>query len=200
MFAIRAPFAVVAGTLISAALFLTLSQLVGARFEVLRAIDVGPFNFTPQRKITPIENKRDPKVERKPPPEIVIVDGPGGTNTGIDTTAVNVGPPRVVLDGAGSRGLPIGTDRDVLPLVRVNPDYPPGPLSRGTEGWVRVRFSVTAVGTVRDAVVVASEPGTLFDEAALKAVARWRYNPRVVNGEAVERIGLETIIRFDIEN
>ena len=44
---------------------------------------------------------------------------------------------------------------------------------------MRVQFSVTAVGTVRDAVVVASEPGTIFDDAALKAIARWRYNPRV---------------------
>ena len=63
-----------------------------------------------------------------------------------------------------------------------------------------MQFSVTAIGTVRDAVVVASEPGTVFDEAALKAIARWRYNPRVENGEAVERVGLQTIIRFELEN
>ncbi len=65
---------------------------------------------------------------------------------------------------------------------------------------MQVRFSVTAAGTVRDAVIVASEPGTIFDEAALKAIARWRYNPRVVNGVAVERVGLQTIIRFELEN
>ena len=57
-----------------------------------------------------------------------------------------------------------------------------------------------SVGTVRDAVVVASEPGTIFDDAALKAIARWRYNPRVESGEAVERVGLQTIIRFKLEN
>ena len=88
----------------------------------------------------------------------------------------------------------------MVPLVRVNPDYPPARDPAGTEGWVQVRFSVTAIGTVRDAVVVASEPGTIFDEAALKAIARWRYNPRVENGEAVERVGLQTIIRFELEN
>ena len=63
-----------------------------------------------------------------------------------------------------------------------------------------MQFSVTATGRVRDPVVVASEPGTTFDEAALKAIARWRYNPRVVNGEAVERVGLQTIIRFELQN
>ena len=63
-----------------------------------------------------------------------------------------------------------------------------------------MRFSVTSIGTVRDAQVVDSEPGTIFDEAALKAIARWRYKPRVQNGEAVERVGLQTIIRFELEN
>ena len=93
-----------------------------------------------------------------------------------------------------------GVDGDVIPQVRVNPDYPPAALTRNIEGWVQVRFTVTAIGTVRDAVIVASEPGTIFDDAALKAIARWRYNPRVENGEAVERVGLQTIIRFELEN
>ena len=84
--------------------------------------------------------------------------------------------------------------------MRSDPDYPPGPLASGTEGWVQVQFSVTATGSVRDAVVVASEPRTIFDDAALKAIARWRYNPRVEDGVAVERVGLQTIIRFEIEN
>ena len=65
---------------------------------------------------------------------------------------------------------------------------------------MRVQFSVTSIGTVRDAVVVDSEPDVVFDQAALKAIARWRYNPRVENGEAVERVGLQTLIRFTIEN
>ena len=63
-----------------------------------------------------------------------------------------------------------------------------------------VRFTVTAIGTVRDAVVVESEPGTVFDDAALKTIARWRYNPRVENGEVIERAGLQTMIRFALEN
>ncbi len=93
-----------------------------------------------------------------------------------------------------------GIDGDVVPIVRPPPDYPPRAITNGREGWVQVRFSVTAIGTVRDAVVVASEPDTIFDEAALKAIARWRYNPRVEGGEAVERVGLQTVIRFELEN
>jgi protein TonB len=84
-------------------------------------------------------------------------------------------------------------------MVRPPPDYPPRAAAQNIEGWVQVQFAVTAAGTVRDALIVASEPGTVFDEAALKAIARWRYNPRVVDGAAVERIGLQTIIRFELE-
>jgi protein TonB len=72
--------------------------------------------------------------------------------------------------------------------------------ARGIEGWVEVRFTVTAIGAVRDAVVVASEPGTTFDAAALQAIARWRYNPRIEQGEAVERSGMQIVIRFELEN
>ena len=198
MFAIRAPFALVAGTLISVALFLALSQLVSVTFDVKPAITVS-YDFTPQIRETQPENKRDPKIERPPPPEIVIVDGPGWTNTGVTSVGGFDAPP-VIIAGPGRGGLPVGTDRDVLPLVRVNPDYPAGAVIRGTEGWVQVQFSVTATGSVRDPVVVASEPGTTFDDAALKAIARWRYNPRVVNGEAVERVGLQTIIRFELQD
>jgi protein TonB len=94
----------------------------------------------------------------------------------------------------------MGVDRDAMPIIRVDPVYPPSFEARGIEGWVRVQFNVTETGAVSDAIVVDSKPGDPFDEAALEAVARWRYHPRVVNGEATDRVGLQTLIRFTIEN
>ena len=71
--------------------------------------------------------------------------------------------------------------------------------SGNIEGWVQVRFTVTAsAGSRRRRRRFGAGHG--FDDAALKAIARWRYNPRVENGEAVERVGLQTIIRFELEN
>ena len=72
-------------------------------------------------------------------------------------------------------------------------------LSRGLEGWVQVQFTITPTGTVEEAVVVNAEPKNIFDDAALKAIARWRYNPKVEGGVAVERVGVQTIIRFQLE-
>jgi protein TonB len=93
----------------------------------------------------------------------------------------------------------VGIDRDPLPVVRIDPDYPAGALRGGIEGWVEVQFSVTATGAVRDVVIVDSHPKNMFDEAVLKAVGRWRYNPKVDGGIAVERIGMRTRILFELD-
>jgi len=61
------------------------------------------------------------------------------------------------------------------PLLRWNADYPPQAQLNGTEGFVTVEFDVTPDGDVENTAVVESEPGALFDQAALAAVSRWRY-------------------------
>ncbi|MGH8246953.1 MAG: energy transducer TonB, partial [Gammaproteobacteria bacterium] len=62
-----------------------------------------------------------------------------------------------------------------------------------------VQFTITAAGTVKDAKVVASDPKNIFDDAALRAIARWRYNPKILDGAAVERVGVQTKITFQLE-
>jgi protein TonB len=201
MLALRGPFSALGGALVAGALFLGLSRLVSVPFDAPPLEKALRIDFTPQViETTPID-KRAPKPEREPPvlePEPTRIGGPER-----DGGVTPVRFERPTLDTAGARGAGIGVagiDTDVIPRVRVNPDYPPQAITRNIEGWVQVRFTVSAIGTVRDAVVVASEPRNTFDEAALKAIARWRYNPRVENGEAVERVGLQTIIRFELEN
>jgi protein TonB len=103
--------------------------------------------------------------------------------------------------GLGS-GIQLGTgglDRDVLPLVRINPDYPPRAQSRGVQGWVLVQFTITPQGTVADAKVIDAQPKGIFDEAAVKAVSRWKYNPKVEGGVAVERRGIQVKLTFQLE-
>jgi TonB family protein len=75
------------------------------------------------------------------------------------------------------------------------PTYPDRARERGTEGWVDLEFTVAKDGTTRDAVVRAAEPAGTFDRAALDAVKRWRYEPRVVGDTAVEQ-RVQTRLRF----
>ena len=76
-------------------------------------------------------------------------------------------------------------DSSFVPLSRQPPEYPYKAARRGIEGWVRVAFDVTATGTVENVEVIESEPPGVFDIAATRAVSRWRFKPRMVNGEAV---------------
>ena len=90
------------------------------------------------------------------------------------------------------------SDGEYLPIVKVAPVYPRRALSRGIEGYVIVEFIVTKQGTVRDPKVITAEPQSIFDRAALDAALKFKYKPRVVNGEAVEVAGVQNKISFQI--
>lgn len=89
-------------------------------------------------------------------------------------------------------------DADVLPLVRIAPDYPAEAVRQGLEGRVILEFTITAEGTTKDISVVESS-SPLFEQPAIAALDRWRYMPQTVDGEAVERTGIHTMIRFVLD-
>ena len=68
----------------------------------------------------------------------------------------------------------------------VAPSYPPEAFRSHREGWVEVQFTITVDGKVANPKVVNSEPGRLFDQAALEAVRRWTFKPRMVDGKPAE--------------
>ena len=104
----------------------------------------------------------------------------------------------VDLSGGLNLGAP-PSDTDIIPLVRVVPQYPATAQARGIEGWVQVEFTITAAGTVRDPVVIAADPPRIFDGAALRAIRKWKYNPKVEDGKAVERPGVRVRLDFRID-
>ncbi len=88
---------------------------------------------------------------------------------------------------------------DYLPIVRVAPVYPARALSRGIEGYVDMSFTVTTTGTVKDPIVVFST-SSLFERAATRAVLKFKYKPRVVDGIPVDVPNVKTRITFRIED
>jgi len=199
MHTLRIPIAAFAGVLFTASMFWVLSSLVTTSFEPGERIDAPRIEFSQLIRDTEAESRRNQRIERTAPPPTPETPRIAFTGGGVDNNVVRLTP---VVDtrGAGSRiTMAGGSDRDVIPLVRVNPDYPQSALRRELEGWVQVQFTITAAGTVKDAIVVDAEPNDVFDDAALKAIVRWRYNPKVENGAAVERVGVQTRIVFQLE-
>jgi protein TonB len=196
----RIPIAVVLGAVFTTSVFWLLWHLVGRQVDVAQLKEATRIDFSRMRRDTEVQTKRDQKVERERPPPTPEMPRMSFSTGGLENNVATLTP---VVDARGAMtrmSMSAGSDRDVIPLVRIAPDYPPRALSRGLEGWVKVQFTITPTGTVKDPVVVDADPKQMFDDAALKAIARWRYNPRVEGGVAVERVGVQTIIRFQLEN
>ena len=105
----------------------------------------------------------------------------------------------VNIDMAGGPNLgAAASDTDIVPIVRVNPQYPVRAAERGIQGWVEVQFTISAAGTVKDAVVLNAKPGTIFNRSALRAIRKWKYNPKIEDGEAVERPGVKVRLTFKL--
>ncbi len=153
-----------------------------------------------KRDNTPEEKKREPPKREKPeqqppPPEMDIAkninpsDAVGDIMPMVDT--------EVELGKAASLGAG-GGDRDVVPLVRVDPQYPPTARQRRIEGWVDIEFTIGPAGTVENAKVIGAHPRTVFEQSALRAIRRWRYNAKIEDGKAVAQHGLRVRIRFEL--
>lgn len=196
---LKIPIAIIIGGLFTSLVFWLLAYSVNQRELTGATTEAKRIDFSRLRKDTEVQTKREDKVERERPPPTPQQPRMSLSAGGLDNNVASLSP---VVDTRGAmKGLKLsaGSDRDVVPLVRVPPDYPPRALTRGLEGWVKVQFTITATGTVKDAMVVDADPKNIFDDAALKSIARWRYNPKVEDGAAIERVGMQTIIRFQLE-
>lgn len=61
------------------------------------------------------------------------------------------------------------------PISRSNPEYPRGALRRRVDGSVLLEFAVDGSGNVVSPRVLESRPRGVFDEAALSALSKWKY-------------------------
>lgn len=141
--------------------------------------------------------EKPPEPEEPPPqPEAPRPQASADVNQSMSIGAVGIDPSIDVQ--AGDMGGGSG-DGEYLPIVKVSPQYPQRALQRGIEGWVLVEFTVTASGTTKDITVVDAEPPDIFNRAAVEAARKFKYKPRVIDGQAVEVSGVQNLIRFEIE-
>ncbi|KAA9131060.1 TonB family protein [Marinihelvus fidelis] len=151
-------------------------------------------------KREPTPEKKQPEVikppapEKQPPRPEPTWDGPSPGPT-IPLTPPPVGPvmdSRPTLDGVFAEG-------DYLPIVKVAPIYPQRALSRGTEGYCTVEYTVTRQGTIRDPFVVPGQcTSSLFERASIQAALKFKYKPRVIDGQPIEVPGVQNRFRFEI--
>lgn len=86
-----------------------------------------------------------------------------------------------------------GFDTDVIPVVRVAPAYPRNAKQARIEGYVTLAVTINPDGTVSNAEVMEANPPRIFDRAAMDAVKRWKFRPKIVNGAPMAQRAKQTI-------
>jgi len=180
-------------------LFLMQYMIATGRGALTDDSEVRIVDFVRVEREQVIETKKD-KPDKPPEPEQQPdMPSPENLDSFSSSLAVSVAQPNMSV-GVNVGGLGFGvSDGEYLPIVKVAPVYPARAAQRGLEGYVIVEYTVTRQGTTRDISVVEST-SSLFDRAAIESAAKYKYKPRVINGEAVEVPGVRTKITFELEN
>ncbi len=201
----RFSVALVAALALTGALFWFLHAMINRGGFITELKPLARIEFTRLRRDSDVQSRRSEKAKLEmasqvqAPPLSMATAGvsAGGVDIKMpvhESTAANVQTGSFKISRMMS-----ASDRDVVPLVRIEPEYPIRAAQHGIEGWVQVRFTITPIGTVKDAVVVEAQPKGVFDDAAVRAVLRWKYNPKIEEGVAVERRGVQVVLRFTLE-
>ena len=196
---IRYSVSTILGVVVTLGLFLFMQSLIatgkGAYTEAqsFRLVD-----FVRVERDELVETRTD-KPEKPPepeaPPDIPSIDS---LENNFDSIKVAVSGPRIdVRTNIGAVGFGV-SDGELLPIIVVAPVYPIRAARRNLEGYVLVEFTVTRTGNVKDVVVLESSD-SLFEKPAIVAVYKFKYKPRVVDGEPVEVTGVTNKINFAVE-
>ena len=151
---------------------------------------------------TPDDSKvieRPPVKLTPPPPPMPAPKMDISPTATVAKVAFEYQPP--ILNIATSTGL--GTingpaDTDARPIVRVNPKYPITAAQQGIEGWVKLSFNINEIGQVTNVEIIDAEPQRVFDKEAKRALKKWKYRAKVIDGKPVAQENLTVQLDFNI--
>lgn len=201
--------ALILGVLISLGLFFLMQSLIdsgeqntnasseGQIMEFIRIREDETLSIKDRRK----PQKPKPPKEPPPPPKLIVEKQVKPTMNRIKIEIPNIDLPSIAGGGpflGNWAGNPLA-EGDVLPIVRIDPQWPREALIEGIEGYVVVEVTIGADGSVKDVRVIQSEPRRMFDRNVIRAVLKWKFKPRIINGVPVERKAIQ-MLEFTLDN
>ncbi len=188
---------------VTAGLFWTMSYLIESTNSTLDDSGISNIvDFVRLKRDESIE-RRQIKPEKPPPPETPPPQPPtpqlDSLNPNAEKIAISAVPVETDIEMSGGFNLGVG-EGDYLPIVKVAPIYPQRALSRGIEGYCVVQYTVTKQGTTANPFVVEDQcTSSLFHSASVQASLKFKYKPRVVDGQAIEVPGVQNKFTYEIE-
>lgn len=185
------------------AALVTLGLLLLMHFLILRNMtepeDAKEFKIPeivmPEREITTEYDTRKPdkpEEPEQPPPELPEPEFESPDVSSEISFAPNIDKGIQIASIGG-----FTADGDYLPIVKVAPKYPARAANRGLEGYCTVEYTVTKSGETRDVQVVDC-PDTIFASASVKAAQKFKYKPKVIDGEPIEVPGVRNRFTFQM--
>lgn len=201
----RAILGVVFGLVITMALFWVMPYMIETTDRQLDKTGSSTLVDFVRLKRDETVHRRELKPTKPPqpqsPPPLPSTPRIESLSPNAETIAISATPAEtdIEISGAGfSLGLGGG---DYLPIVKVAPIYPQRALSRGIEGYCVVQYTVTRRGTIRDPFIIEDQcTHSMFQRPSLQAALKFKYKPRVIDGEAVEVPGVQNKFTFVIED
>jgi len=200
---VRLIVGLVVGLMVTAALFWTMQYLIETADRELNEGASGSLvDFVRLKRDESIQ-RRQLKPKKPPPPDAPPPQPPtpqlDNLNPNAEKIAISAAPVETDIEMSGGFSLGVG-EGDYLPIVKVAPIYPQRALSRGIEGYCVVQYTVTRQGTIRDPFVIEDQcTSSLFHRASIQAALKFKYKPRVLDGQAVEVPGVQNKFTYEIE-
>ena len=186
---------------VAIALFFIMHSLVSRDFqqEDVKARKIADIVVPDKTIETNLKEVKPEKVEdpEEPPPDLEPIQ----FDTQLDMNVANTAPTTGIKLNLNVSGMSSG-DGEYLPIVKVAPIYPRRAQTRGLEGFCIVTYTVTKTGSIRDPYIANPEqdcPQSIFRSASLKAAEKFKYKPRVVDGEAIEVAGVANKFTYELE-
>ena len=199
------PVSIGLGVAISLALFWLMQMMISNNQQGLKKTEnIHMTEFVRLKRETKLQTKErripdEPPPEKRPPPPKMRVQQTQVTQTTapqMDMPMLDIPLSTKQFSGSLVNGLQIGAggiSTNVIPLVRIPPRYPMRAANRHIEGWVKVEFTITEQGTVKDAIVIDAQPSKIFNRAALQAIKRWKFKAKIIGGEAFEQRAIQVL-------
>lgn len=186
------------GLMLQGALFSMLKNMTDSEFTP-EAVTSTRIEFTRIRKDTETNTRREQEIIQQPRVEEL----PQAPKLEIAMSEVDVGmpvfAPTVDLSAAlKNAGIAMGTESDVLPMLRIPPVYPRNAKLAKIQGFVKMEVVINPDGTVNDITVIEATPPRMFDNAAVNAMKQWKFKPKLINGVAVSQRA-QQVIEFKLE-
>ena len=197
--------AILVAAVITFVLFVSMRGMINiASAELEEPTNQVSIDWEPTRQETELRTKSDKLPERKMPkplpsaPQVKSIETSGpGTTVVLPAEAVEV-----EVETDFSQGIDLGRTSDnaeLVPQVRIPAMYPRAAREQHIEGWVKLRFDVTKTGATTNIRVVAGYPKGVFDRAAVRAIEKWKYRPRRVDGKPVMTRNQSVRLDFDLQ-